>query len=805
MRKPPFLLGAVMCAVLALAPGALASTTAAVSGSTLTATGSAAADQIVVTLPGGDGITPNPITGIPDPPPDQNTTPYQVQDPTGVTAGPGCTQVDPTRVDCSRGGAAFGSFTVRVNGGAGNDYMQTIRPTQAASDSVFMSGGPGGDFLAGSEGPEVISGDSGDDLIDGGAGRDLVSGGTINDPTPSLAGGVQQPASYSPGPGAGRDRIFGGGFDDQITDGDNDAVAPGQPNSQLDSDILDGGVCTGEALPAGVPAPAGVTTCPVLAANVDNPEDEDTVIWGHRALSTTVDLLILTATQGAAGENEQIRRVEAIWAGSGNDLLYGRDGDFGDDILRGHDGNDRLESRGGDDELFGGDGTDTLLAGAGADRLNPGGHPGAVAGTFATDGSDVMDGGADSTIVGGHSRTDLVTYEGRTDALTLDMGAPTTLGAPGESDTITGVEDMMGGHGSDTISGDAGVNLIYGDPVLVDGPAAPGPPPPPAPPGGYFGNDTINTRDSVADTVDCSGGTADSLVADRLDAHLNCETVDVPPPPVDIGVTMTRSPATPVVGDTITYSFTVQNHGSSNATGVTLSVAHPGSLSPGALPNGCTAAAGSVSCTIGAMGANATTTRAIPFGATAAGDVTVTGTVTSAEPDGVTGNNQASNTVTVHNAPPAGPPGPPGPAGPGGPAGPAGPEGSAGPAGPTGPVGPTSPGVPGPAGPQGPPGPAGRDATITCKRDRRDATKRIVCDVEVTFSKSAARSARLQLRLTRRGRTYARADRAARPGRQKIRLRTTRRLAAGSYVLRIAIIGPENTRPTYVTRKVRIR
>jgi Ca2+-binding RTX toxin-like protein len=543
MRRATIIIGAALSAALALAPAASAASTASVSGSTLTVNGSdPGADTITVWLPGGDGISPG-HDGQVNPP--TVNDPYYVDDPGGVTApvGSGCTvdAVVTTRLRCPRGGQPFGSFEVRVNGLGGPDYIQMIRPNQAAPDLVLISGGGDGDALFGSQTGDYISGDGGADLIDGGAGADFLSGGTIGGLVPSPEGAVTQPGSYTPGPGAGVDRVYGGNFDDQITDGDND-TAPGQ----LDSDKVDGGVCFGgdpldTALPAGVTGPGAppITSCPSLANNVDGPEDHDALMLAHRTLPLTVDLLIATASQGGPGENERIRRIEAVWGGSGNDRFYGRDGDLGDESLRGNGGNDHLEARGGDDELLGGDGQDTMLGGAGADIINPGGRVISPAGApteMVNDGPDYIDGSTNSTIVGGHSQTDLVTYDGRTDALRLDMTQPTTLGAPGENDTIVGIEDIMGGHRGDTIIGDAANNLIAGDPLPPVFNIPPDPPAYPFPPGGHAGDDHITTRDASYDVVDCTEGSADVHIKDNSDATINCESVnpgivDTPPPP----------------------------------------------------------------------------------------------------------------------------------------------------------------------------------------------------------------------------------------------------------------------------------
>jgi hypothetical protein len=518
---------------------ASATTTASVSGATLVAQGDSGADQITVTLPGGDGLTAGPGGLIQ---PARESDPYQVTDPAGVTAGAGCTAVSLTRADCLRGAPAppWGSFTVQIDGAAGADWLQAIRAQQSAWDVVVIMGGRGDDALFGSQSPDVILGGAGDDLIDGGAGNDFASGGTTTAYVPTFEGGVSQPTSYVRGPGAGRDRVFGGAGSDQLTDGDVDAsvAQPEMSAALLNSDALDGGVCPsatatspGEPLPAGVPAPVGVQSCPSLPGNVDHPEDTDAVMWGHRTRPITMDLMILTASQGAAGENERLSAIEAVWAGSGDDLLHGLDGDYGDDILSGNAGNDRIEARGGDDELFGGDGQDTLFGGRGADVINPGGHivfQTATTTTIVSDGPDHIDGGANSVIHGGHSQNDLVTYAGRTDALRLDLGAPDRFGAPGEADIVVGIEDVSGGHAADVIVGDALHNLLVGDPPPAIA-VPPNPPLPAEPSGARSGDDHITTRDGGPDTVDCAGGSGDVHVADLSDASYNCEQLDRPP------------------------------------------------------------------------------------------------------------------------------------------------------------------------------------------------------------------------------------------------------------------------------------
>ena len=57
---------------------------------------------------------------------------------------------------------------------------------------------------------------------------------------------------------------------------------------------------------------------------------------------------------------------DTIYAGSGDDVVYGR---WGNDTLYGGDGADRLYGDGGNDVLSGGTGADVLKGGAGTDRF----------------------------------------------------------------------------------------------------------------------------------------------------------------------------------------------------------------------------------------------------------------------------------------------------------------------------------------------------------------------------------------------------------------------------------------------------
>jgi Ca2+-binding RTX toxin-like protein len=92
--------------------------------------------------------------------------------------------------------------------------------------------------------------------------------------------------------------------------------------------------------------------------------------------------------------------------------------------------------------LTGGEGTDTLLGGANADRLDGGSGP------------DVLDGGA------GRDRAD---YSARVAGVTVTLDGVAGDGEPGEGDNVEPtVEDVIGGGGSDALTGNAGANAFWG-------------------------------------------------------------------------------------------------------------------------------------------------------------------------------------------------------------------------------------------------------------------------------------------------------------------------------------------------------
>jgi len=159
--------------------------------------------------------------------------------------------------------------------------------------------------------------------------------------------------------------------------------------------------------------------------------------------------------------------VDSIRGGRGQDLLDGGDDDddlFGeddDDDLIGGLGNDHLDGGDGDDDLLGGSGNDDLIGGIGDDRLEAG------------DGNDTVNGGdGDDLIIGGSGRgndvyqggagEDGVKYASATRSITVDLQRGSATGRDIDSDRLSDIEDVIGGSGSDRISGNASANGLEG-------------------------------------------------------------------------------------------------------------------------------------------------------------------------------------------------------------------------------------------------------------------------------------------------------------------------------------------------------
>ena len=221
---------------------------------------------------------------------------------------------------------------------------------------------------------------------------------------------------------------------------------------------------------------------------LDGGPGTDTASWWGTAGMVTANIGNGLAT-GMAGNDTLVQIENLVGTDGYGDWLTGS---TGANRLEGWGGNDILAGRQGADTLVGGQGFDTasytaalsgvtvdLAAGTasggdGADTLSgiesvlgSGYADSLTGGTGAEtldgrDGDDNIAGGrGDDALIGGFG-SDWARYASAAGSVTVDLAAGTASGADG-SDTLAGFEKVIGGltYG-DTLSGDAGANILQG-------------------------------------------------------------------------------------------------------------------------------------------------------------------------------------------------------------------------------------------------------------------------------------------------------------------------------------------------------
>jgi Ca2+-binding RTX toxin-like protein len=256
-------------------------------------------------------------------------------------------------------------------------------------------------------------------------------------------------------------------------------------------------------------------------------------------------------------------RVQVIGA-SGTATLRGKRhelyGEAGDDDLLSQEGSDLLDGGEGNDELqpddmdSGGPASpgDTVAGGPGQDKLqlvdSPQDQLRASLDGVADDGGpgegdnylpDIEDiqgaRGASNTLIGtpGPNTIEMISDDRTANALIGGGGDDRLLGSSGDDalDGGDGNDTLMGGAFNDTLVGGPGLDALDGDGDTL-----------------YPGNDRIEARDGVAESINCGIG-ADTAIVDAndivpADGGSICELVDrpAPPPPVGGGGQATPTP-----------------------------------------------------------------------------------------------------------------------------------------------------------------------------------------------------------------------------------------------------------------------
>jgi len=300
------------------------------------------------------------------------------------------------------------------------------------ADSLF--GGSGNDTLSGGDGNDTIRGENDNDLLDGGLGDDIISGDagidtvtyswattavTVNLNTTTAqnigAGGTDTITTVENViGGTGNDKIIGNGSANTLNGSKgNDSLYGGGGNDYLiggdGNDLLDGGLGND---------------------NINGGAGVDTVSYSWATAAVSVNLNTTTAQNTGAGGTDTITTVENVISGTGNDKIIGNGSA---NTLNGYKGND---------SLYGGTGNDYLIGG---------------------DGNDLLDGGLGNDSINGGAGVDTVTYSWATAAVSVNLNTTTAQNTgAGGTDTITYVENVIGGSSNDTLIGNSAANTLNG-------------------------------------------------------------------------------------------------------------------------------------------------------------------------------------------------------------------------------------------------------------------------------------------------------------------------------------------------------
>jgi Ca2+-binding RTX toxin-like protein len=302
------------------------------------------------------------------------------------------------------------------------------------------------DVLKGTSRVDVIVGLGGDDVIKGLRGSDRICGGKGGD---TVIGGAAEDMLEGD---EGRDTLSGGSRSDFLVGGSGgDTLKGGRGVGDMASFVVAPravavDLTAGTARGDGVDALTGVE-------DIDGSRFDD-VIKGSAASNFLYGENGDDTLSGSAGDRD------GLWGGGGNDHLDGGPGeDFASFFLSPAGVTANLTTG-----TATGEGADTLtniedLAGSKHDDTFTGTAESNV--FWSSLGNDTLDGG---------TGTDTISYEFSETAVTANLVAGTATGEG--SDTLTAMEDVIGGPFADDLSGDAGPNALdgaAGDDTLTGG------------------------------------------------------------------------------------------------------------------------------------------------------------------------------------------------------------------------------------------------------------------------------------------------------------------------------------------------
>jgi Ca2+-binding RTX toxin-like protein len=326
-----------------------------------------------------------------------------------------------------------------ATGAAGNDSLSGIEHVDGSASADTLTGDEGDNTLRGGGGDDVLAGGGGDDQLEGGSGSDTLIGGAGDD---TLRGDDRVSLGEIGFGVAARDNATGTGWvmysDAAVAERFSDDPPLAGQSEHLVVVVREGDQWfydDNETLRAFTPAHGDV-----LLAEVDFDADTVTSLEGRSQVIDGIEAgfeggdLEFAANRWTGEANAGEFTVSGSWFGrpGAADVL---DGGAGDDVLEGGAGDDVVSGGTGDDRIIGGQGSDTIDGGAGIDTLDYGDARGGVDVDL-----DAGDGVGTGTQYATADRT----------------------GAAASTDTIRGVEQVVGSDDDDRLRGDAADNRLDG-------------------------------------------------------------------------------------------------------------------------------------------------------------------------------------------------------------------------------------------------------------------------------------------------------------------------------------------------------
>lgn len=193
----------------------------------------------------------------------------------------------------------------------------------------------------------------------------------------------------------------------------------------------------------------------------------DTASYAGSTEFISIDLVtgIADFRNHPSSQVEQLISIEGIIGGSGIEAIYGN---ARQNVFYGRGGGDTIDGRAGADVLFGDAGNDFLSGGYGSDTLDGGaGSDGLYGDTYETDVDGGYFEGISNAVVIALGAPDTVSYALETASLTLRLGEPAGVGiaslaGSSDEDTLMGLQNVVGGAGADSITGNGDDNVLDG-------------------------------------------------------------------------------------------------------------------------------------------------------------------------------------------------------------------------------------------------------------------------------------------------------------------------------------------------------